>query len=456
MTSSPKSPFGLLNIRLFLLFRMLFNARFYYPVFTILFLDYGLSIEQFALLNTVWAFTIVLAEVPLGVVADLIGRKRLLVGTALFMILEMSLIAFVPLGNATLIFSAFLLNRIISGLAEAMASGADEAMAYDTLVEAGLEDQWSKVLDVQMRAQNFGYMFAMTLGAVIYDPGMVNSFLHLFGFETHLSQQVTMRFPVYMTLLLGLLAWFTTMRMRDPQLGSGQGGGEKEPLKPAEILQMILKAGGWILHTPMALAVILFAMSFDHILRMIVTMTSQYYRLIDLPEASFGLIGSAVAVLGLLVPRIARAMTDCYAPGTNLAILGGLSLGTLFLLPLFIPIYGLLPMMLVFVGMMMTSFFTSFYLNQITDSSQRATVLSFKGLAFNAAYGLIGIFYAVLMQQLRAQQTGLHPQWTEDLVENEAFRLSMGWFPWYMIGVLVLVALVCVPRLIRHGRKNKA
>lgn len=456
MTSSPKSPFGLLNIRLFLLFRMLFNARFYYPVFTILFLDYGLSIEQFALLNTVWAFTIVLAEVPLGVVADLIGRKRLLVGTALFMILEMTLIAFVPLGNPTIIFSAFLLNRIISGLAEAMASGADEAMAYDTLVEAGIEDQWSKVLDVQMRAQNFGYMFAMTLGAVIYDPGMVNSFLHLFGFETELSQQVTMRFPVYMTLLLGLLAWFTTIRMRDPQLGNGEGGEEKEPLKPVEILHMILKAGGWILQTPMALAVILFAMSFDHILRMIVTMTSQYYRLIDLPEASFGLIGSAVAVLGLLVPRVARAMTDCYTPGTNLAVLGGLSLGTLFLLPLFIPIYGLLPMMLVFVGMMMTSFFTSFYLNQLADSSQRATVLSFKGLAFNAAYGLIGIFYAVLMQQLRAQQTGLHPQWTEDLVENEAFRLSMGWFPWYMIVVLVLVALVCVPRLIRHGRKNKA
>ena len=35
------SPFELANIRFFLAFRVLFNARFYYPVFTILFLDFG-------------------------------------------------------------------------------------------------------------------------------------------------------------------------------------------------------------------------------------------------------------------------------------------------------------------------------------------------------------------------------------------------------------------------------
>ncbi|EKD35486.1 MAG: hypothetical protein ACD_75C01891G0001, partial [uncultured bacterium] len=42
------SPFAIVNIRLFVAFRTFFNARFYYPVFTILFLDFGLTIEQFA------------------------------------------------------------------------------------------------------------------------------------------------------------------------------------------------------------------------------------------------------------------------------------------------------------------------------------------------------------------------------------------------------------------------
>ena len=58
----------------------------------------------------------------------------------------------------------------------------------------------------------------------------------------------------------------------------------------------------------LALAIILYAMTLDHTLRMLVTLTSKYYRLIDLPEASFGLLGSLVAVIGLIVPKVARTM----------------------------------------------------------------------------------------------------------------------------------------------------
>ena len=57
------------NVGLFVAFRVLFNARFYYPVFMILFLDFGITLEQFGLLNAIWAATIVLLEVPSGALA---------------------------------------------------------------------------------------------------------------------------------------------------------------------------------------------------------------------------------------------------------------------------------------------------------------------------------------------------------------------------------------------------
>ena len=66
MNNPAVSPYSIPNVRLFIIFRMLFNARFYYPVFSILFLDFGLTLSQFALLNVVWAATIVLCEVPSG------------------------------------------------------------------------------------------------------------------------------------------------------------------------------------------------------------------------------------------------------------------------------------------------------------------------------------------------------------------------------------------------------
>ena len=40
------------NVRSFTLFRAFFSARFYYPVYALLFLDYGLTLGQFG--DTQW------------------------------------------------------------------------------------------------------------------------------------------------------------------------------------------------------------------------------------------------------------------------------------------------------------------------------------------------------------------------------------------------------------------
>jgi len=438
-----RSPLSLANIRLFIGLRIFFNSRFYYPVFTILFLDFGLTIEQFALLNAVWAATIVLAEVPSGALADILGRKRLLVGTSVLMILEMALLCFVPVGNISLVFWVFVLNRVLSGLAEAMASGADEALAYDTLVENGMEEEWPRVLDMQMRMQSAGFVLTMTIGALVYDPASVNQVLQWLGSAKVVSQQTSMRFPLYLTLVLGVMALLTTLAMREPKRGTVDDSRLGSPLELiGRSVRLTWRAGCWIVATPFALSVILFGMTFDHVLRMIVTMTSQYYRLIALPEASFGLIGSAVGMLGLVIPRIARSMVKHWSPARNLGVLALVSFTGLAGLTEFFPFFGLLPMVLVFMGMMLTSFFSSHYLNQATASDHRATVLSFKGLSFNLAYGMIGILYALLMDQLRKEQKILQPELTAQVVENQAFRESFSWFPWYTLAVLSLMLIL--------------
>jgi MFS family permease len=435
------SPFSLPNIRLFIALRVFFNCRFYYPVFTILFLDFGLTIEQFALLNTVWALTIVLAEVPSGALADVVGRKYLLVATAVLMFMEMFLIAFVPLGNGNLIFWAFLLNRVLSGLAEAMASGADEALAYDTLVEEGNPEDWPRVLDIQMRAKSLGTVITMIVGALVYDPQMVNSVVHWLGFQTEVSQQMSMRYPIYLTLLLSLGALLSSLMMYDPVSPSHQSSVGKNLFFTTlwQAGRKTWQAGGWIVRTPFALAVILFGMGYDHVLRMIVTMTSQYFRLIDLPEASFGLIGAVFASIGLVVPKLAREMVHRNTPLKNAIYLAAITLIALWSLTAFVPYFGLLPMAFVYCGMMMTSFFTSHYLNRITESHQRATVLSFKGLAFNLAYGVIGVLFAGLIQELRKRGAISRPDLSMPFVEDQAFREAIAWFPWYTLSILGLI-----------------
>lgn len=442
--------FRLPNIRLFVIFRVVFNTRLYYPVFTILFLDFGLSLEQFALLNAVWALTIVVAEVPSGALADLLGRKRLLVATSLLMVLEMALLGFMPLGHPTLMFWVFFANRVISGLAEALASGTDEALAYDTLVEHGLTDCWPHVLERQMRAQNVGYMVGMTLGALVYDASALNRIFAWLSLPPLITAQMSMRFPIFLTLGLGLVAVLTTLRMREPLPEPKKGRRARQRQSPRAFTRQIVGAGKWIYRTPMALAIILLAMTFDHVLRLVATLTSQYYRLIGLPEASFGLLGSAVAVIGLFVPRLARLMAQSCSYASTALIVAGIGLAALGATALFLPYFGVLPIFLVFVGLMLTSFFTSHYLNAITASSQRATVLSFKGLAFNAAFGVVGLAFSGLIRHFHQHLAATHPTWSAAMVEDQAFRTAMGCLPWYLALVLVLVLLIC---LLRFGHR---
>ena len=174
------SPFSVNNVRMFIAFRVFFNCRFYYPIFTVLFLDFGLSVAQFSILNAVWAATIVMAEVPSGALADILGRRRLLVFAAVSMLVEMAILCLAPRGNIGLLFGFFLVNRVLSGLAEAAASGADEAIAYDALQAEGMADQWGRVLDVQMRLRSVMFILTMTIGAAVYDPDLMTRVMAFF------------------------------------------------------------------------------------------------------------------------------------------------------------------------------------------------------------------------------------------------------------------------------------
>lgn len=108
-------------------------------VWVIFLLERGFSLAQVGIAEGVYHVTSMLFEVPSGMAADLFGRKRtiLLSGalgicSAVFMTLD-GWSGFVYCG---MIFSALSLN---------MASGTQEALIYDSLLEAGCETRYKKV-----------------------------------------------------------------------------------------------------------------------------------------------------------------------------------------------------------------------------------------------------------------------------------------------------------------------
>lgn len=108
-------------------------------VWVIFLLERGFSLAEVGTAEGVYHITSMLFEVPSGMAADLFGRKRTLIlsgivgmCSAVFMTLE-GFRGFVYCG---MIFSALSLN---------LASGTEEALIYDSLLEAGHEGGYKKV-----------------------------------------------------------------------------------------------------------------------------------------------------------------------------------------------------------------------------------------------------------------------------------------------------------------------
>ena len=429
------------NIRRFIAFRALFNARFYYPVFAIIFLDFGLSLDQFAILNAIWALTIILAEVPSGALSDLMGRKKLMNATAALMVLELAVWAFAPQGDPDRLFLWLLINRVLSGLAEAAASGADEALVYDSLKKAGIEDRWTRVLDLMTRWKSLAFVGAMVTGGVVYDTQLQEKLLGLLGLEWKIDAAIALRMPLYLTLLSGISCFFVCNGMIDVHTQNNMQN--KNPIK--ESLKQTLRAGRWILQTPFALAIILLGAFADGVSRMFITLSSEYYRLIHYPEFALGIIGSVMGLINIGLSPLVRCLVERIHLTKIWLWITVLGIVAFFGIQRFIPFTGLLFMLFLNITFLLVSFLLSDYLNRQTSSDMRATVLSFKGLALNLSYGGVGLLYAFFLN-------GLQQKEAEVLSSDELFRASSHWFlPFYAIGMILL--LIATYRSLK-GRKG--
>ncbi len=378
------------NPQRFILFSVFYNARAYYPVLAILFLDLGLTLDQFVRLNLIWAATIFLFEVPSGALADTLGRKKLLVSAAALMVVEMLCLLLAPKNGGTLLILLCVANRICSGLSEACASGADEALAYESLPESDRPNSWDQLLATSMRWRSAGFVVAMILGGLIYNPQPLNQILPV---NWHLSVELAHRLPVALVFAQAWVCLVITSRMVEPPRDSSN------PVEPTctGAIKLTFETARWVFTNPKTLMVVVIGLAIDSIVRNFATINSSYYRLIKLPEWSYGFIGAAIGLLAWFVPSIAQNLNRRFSTLTNLGIVAGLSLlGLAALVPAW-PVFGVLPAILLMTTLGFLSFTVSRALHDATDCSKRATVLSVKGLAFNLGYGLFSLGFARLL-----------------------------------------------------------
>jgi MFS family permease len=415
---SRSGPFAHRNARLYVFFTVLYNARAYYPVLAIFFTDLGLTLERFVLLNLVWALAIFLLEVPSGALADTIGRKKLLVFAAAVMVVEMIILLTAPKDGGTLLFAFCIVNRLLSGTSEAAASGADEAIAYESLPEEGREKAWDEVMATAMRWRSAGFLIAMALGGLLYDP----SWLAKLGLTVPV--EVAHRLPVAVVLLQALACVAIALRFEETPHPAGRLGE-----RCVAAFHLTMRTARRAFTTRSIAVVILGGLLIDSVARNFATINSQYYRLIGIPEWAFGFIGAAVGVTSFFVPGIAKRLNERFSPLGVLGIAAGVGVVALGLLAPAWPWFGLLPAMLLMTLLGLVGFTVSRHLHASAESTQRATLLSVKGLAFNLGYGAFSLGFSVLLARLRETQG------------DDAFRAALHWqMPAFALLILAFFA----------------
>ena len=427
------------NIRAFLWFRVLFNSRFYYPIFTILFLDFGLSIEDFAALNALWAASIVIFEVPSGALADKLGRKRLVVFSTWLMVVEMGLLCVMPIGGAW-VWPLMALNRIVSGLAEACCSGADEALVYDALPAAGRDEAWTRVLARLMRWQSLTFMLVALVGAATYSADFMNRAAHFLHLDFTFTKELCMRIPLVLNLLMACAAVRVSLRFQDTHERAPDMSGLRLLIRSS--FHQMMQAARYILRSPAAMVIILTGLLFDSFLRLFYTVGSNYYRLLGIDEAWNGVILASSSILGIGTALMVEKLVGKATPSRNMGMVAVLILIGLSGISLMIPGWvGVLFVVPFWLGMRSLHYFISQYLNRVSEPATRATVLSFKGLTMNLAYGTIMLAYQAQTWALRASEKEVMTGMDKPQTDMHLLAVAMPWWPWVFGTLAVALAI---------------
>ncbi len=131
------------------------------PVIVLFWQENGLDLLDIFLLQGIFAVSMVILEVPTGMVADRLGKRTSLVAS---MTIMCSGIIVYALGRSFLI---FLIAEIVLALGISLLSGADSALLYDTLKHLDRAEEYQQLEGKTRAIQMVSFAISSLLGGLI-------------------------------------------------------------------------------------------------------------------------------------------------------------------------------------------------------------------------------------------------------------------------------------------------
>jgi len=344
------------NIPLMYAIASLMWARFFLPVLALFYIASQVSIEQFTIIMGAFALANFILEIPTGVIADLIGKKKtLLIGRSMYVI-EILIIAFM---NG---FWPFLIAKVISGIAVSFVSGANEAMLYDTLKKQGRVHEHKKVTGIMFTLTNISMAFVFIIGAYLFS--------------------INNKLPAFVSLPFIVVGVILTCFLQEPYKS-------KKKVTFTNAWLHFKEGLACVRHNPVLKYLIAFSMVIVALIDINTSVSSAYFEKILIPVAYIGAFAFAASMLIALVSRKVHTLEHRIGDKRSLQLILALMILGMLLMSLLIQYYGVLFYFIISISVGFYFVLVNHYVNVHVDTAHRATIISIKHMAVQLAAFLL-------------------------------------------------------------------
>jgi len=150
------------NIWKFGIYSFIDHIRFIWMISTLYLLWLGFSFTNIGIHETIFALVIVLFELPMGALADLIGKKK-----AIIISCVLNAIGFTAIGFMNLPMHYYMI-ALIMGIAFSLVSGADVALLYDSVKKINQTKNYKKIRGKINTFNQIASIIGVFLGPFLY------------------------------------------------------------------------------------------------------------------------------------------------------------------------------------------------------------------------------------------------------------------------------------------------
>ena len=337
------------------LLRGLAFAWFPIPTIILFYQSQGLNLEQAVLLKTILSLSILVLEVPSGYIADRLGRKFcLVVGSTAWLCGWL----FYCTGSS---FSSFAVAEILAGVAGSLISGADTAIAYETLLELDRESYY-RIFE----------------GKLVAIAGITEAVCGLIGAAV---AEINLVYPFYLQTVCLALYLCLSLTLTEPKRHIETASSRHQNLK-AIVFDVFIQR-------PRLRWIIFLNSTFSTASFLIVWLSQAYFQQINLPITA---MGWAWAIFHLLM---SLASVNAYRLETALGIKKALLILVLLLGAAYLflgsinSLGGITFIALIYIVRGARSPLTLNLINRQVPSTIRATVLSLSSFTFHLGFTII-------------------------------------------------------------------